>query len=261
VTIVVGVLVGLFSWRKAGWQSFVSFNGTQLAYRDRGGSGPAVILLHGLLVDSEMNWGKRPFSRTRWRVISLDARGHGRSSKPQQPNAYADRAMARDIIALADHLGLSKLHVVGYSLGANTALETALLEDPRICSVVLGGIGNDDTSEADYRAISDEMLAAVPPSGAFYRSMADDLGADKAAIAAWARGAVLPQIPPDQDLSAVTIPALVVNGSEDHDPAPLAARLPNAESAVFPGDHLSVLEQSGFTRAIINFVDRVARDQ
>lgn len=247
--------MGLFSWRTPSWQSFVSSNGTQLAYRDSGGIGPAVILLHGLLVDSDINWGKRPFSRNRWRVICLDARGHGRSGKPQQPNAYADRAMARDVITLIDHLGLKEVDLIGYSLGANTALEAAMLDEPRLRSLVLGGIGNDTTPESEYRAISDEMLAAVAPSGAFYRRKADQLGCDKAAIAAWARGAVLAQIPADQDLSAITLPVLVINGEEDHNPAPFAARLPNARAETAPGDHISVLEAPAFRKAIVTFIN------
>ena len=238
------------------WRHFDSFDGTRIAYRDNGGDGKPLFLLHGLLIDSDMNWGSKPFPAAKRRCILLDARGHGRSDKPHDPKRYAKHAMARDVIALIDELTLDSVDIIGYSLGAHTALEAARLKDRRIRSLVLGGIGNDPTPEADYRSIADEMRAPQPPADGFYRQMAEDFGSDCQAIAAWADGAILPQTPIQLDLSAVTIPILVINGDQDADPAAFAKRLPNAKARSVPGDHISVLEHPDFSRHVVAFLGR-----
>src|SRR5207249_41 len=86
------------------------------------------------------------------RAIGLDARGHGLSEKCYDPAAYANDAMFRDVGALFDHLGLESADVLGYSMGAATALRFALA-DTRVRRLVLGGSGGnpggslEDTAE------------------------------------------------------------------------------------------------------------------
>src|SRR5207245_2750993 len=90
---------------------FESFDGTSLFY-DEQGDGRAVVLLHGFAADTNINF-VRPgiFDRLLdlgYRVIALDARGHGLSGKPHDPEAYRDEAMANDVRALLDHLALDR---------------------------------------------------------------------------------------------------------------------------------------------------------
>jgi pimeloyl-ACP methyl ester carboxylesterase len=92
--------------------------GVRLHFTDEG-SGPPVVLLHGFAVNADLNWrlpGVTQALTPEFRVISLDLRGHGLSGKPHEPEQYG-RLMADDVIALLDHLGIEKAHVVGYSLG------------------------------------------------------------------------------------------------------------------------------------------------
>ena len=51
-------------------------------------------------------------------MIALDNRGHGKSEKPHEPNAYRLQTMARDAANLLDHLAIPKADVMGYSMGA-----------------------------------------------------------------------------------------------------------------------------------------------
>ena len=124
---------------------FSSFDGTDLAYQQEGLGRPAV-LLHGLSVNTDLNW-KTPgiwgaLVDAGHRVIGFDARGHGRSGKPHEPAAYEDGAMVKDVAALLDALSLDQIDLVGYSMGASTALQFAG-RDRRVRRLVLGGIGGD----------------------------------------------------------------------------------------------------------------------
>jgi pimeloyl-ACP methyl ester carboxylesterase len=64
------------------------------------------------------------------RVVAPDLRGFGASGKPRDPRAYADSAMARDVVALIGHLGLDAADVVGFSMGALTGAKFARAERP-----------------------------------------------------------------------------------------------------------------------------------
>ena len=122
---------------------FSSFDGTGIAFITAG-TGPDVLLHHGFAADHRVNWVAPgvvdAFVAAGRRVIALDARGHGQSDKPHDPAAYENDAMARDARALLDHLGVERVDVVGYSMGA--LVSTRLVPDePRARSCVLGGIG------------------------------------------------------------------------------------------------------------------------
>ncbi|HEX7165928.1 MAG TPA: alpha/beta fold hydrolase [Acidimicrobiales bacterium] len=96
-----------------------------LWYAERGDpAGPPVVLLHGLF------FSRRLFERLArrlpgYRLLLLDLRGHGRSSRPVEGDAYAWRAMASDVTALLDELAIERAVVGGLSLGANVTLAFA----------------------------------------------------------------------------------------------------------------------------------------
>ena len=97
--------------------SFVS-DGVRIHYVVQG-SGEPVVLVHGFTgsINEWVDSGVLPNLARDYRVIALDLRGHGQSEKPRDVSAYGER-MALDVIALMDHLGVAKAHVVGYSQGA-----------------------------------------------------------------------------------------------------------------------------------------------
>ncbi|KAH9287569.1 hypothetical protein KI387_031686, partial [Taxus chinensis] len=70
-------------------------------------------------------------------VCSYDNRGAGRSSVPEHRSYYTTGIMARDALALLDHLGWKKAHVVGHSMGAMIACKLAAIEPNRISSLAL----------------------------------------------------------------------------------------------------------------------------
>ena len=90
--------------------TFSSFDETELHYTDTGASyAPVVVLLHGFAADATSNWQKpgviEALKAEGYRVITLDARGHGESQKPHDPAAYADEAMVRDVQSFLDFIG------------------------------------------------------------------------------------------------------------------------------------------------------------
>ncbi len=125
--------------------TFSSFDEIELHYTDTGAPyAPVVVLLHGFAADAEANW-QRPgvieaLKAEGYRVIALDARGHGQSEKPHDPKAYADEAMVHDVQSLLDFLDVENCDVVGYSMGSMIASRLAA-RDPRVKRLVLGGVG------------------------------------------------------------------------------------------------------------------------
>lgn len=111
-------------------------NGESLAYIDRGArSGPAVVLIHGY-TDNARDWVPMlPYLSKRYRLILVDIRGHGQSSKPEC--CYTRLDFAYDIKLLLDALGVRKADIVGHSLGSIIAQTFAEYWPERTAHVVL----------------------------------------------------------------------------------------------------------------------------
>lgn len=250
--------------------SLVSFDGTRIAYAVEG-NGPAVLLLHGFAADHRANWVapgvvNRLVAADR-QVIATDARGHGRSDKPHDPASYDGDAMVRDAQAVLDHLGITEIDVVGYSMGAMVAARLVSV-DPRARSVVLGGVAGDlvpPTPPAGSPRIADALEVRDPstitdPIGRGFRAFADSTGADRLALAAIERSSSL-RYP--VDFAAITVPALVLVGDEDEllgPPQDLADRLADARLVIVPGTHLGAVDAPEFAPAIEEFLDDLDGD-
>jgi pimeloyl-ACP methyl ester carboxylesterase len=242
---------------------FASFDGVKLHY-EAIGDGPPVVLLHEFAADSIVNWVKpkvvAALVDAGWQAITLDARGHGRSDKPHDGAAYADGAMVRDAAALFDHLGIEAAPVVGYSMGALTALRLAAV-DRRVTRAVLGGVGlrmvRPDQSEMQELVdglVADDPATIDSSKGRAFRRFAESTSADRHALAAnmvgqMATGPI--------DLSKPTLPMLLISGDEDFlggPPGELAASLPNARVQTISGDHLTAITDPRFRDAIVAFI-------
>jgi pimeloyl-ACP methyl ester carboxylesterase len=103
---------------------------SQLLYFTEGGSGPPLLLVHGLMVTGEMFEPVIGQLAARHRVIVPDLRGHGRSSGLPPP--YTAAQLAADLSRLLDHLGVDATAVLGYSQGGAIAQQLAL-DHPKRC--------------------------------------------------------------------------------------------------------------------------------
>ena len=116
----------------------VTLRGRTIAYREYGTGPRVVVLTHGLLMDSRMYTRLAPaIAAAGNRVITVDMFGHGESDPPHDMPAYSLQQFGSDVIALLDHLGVPQAVVGGSSLGANVALEVAVLAPERVRALVL----------------------------------------------------------------------------------------------------------------------------
>jgi non-heme chloroperoxidase len=138
-------------------------DGVALAVQESGNpQGPAVILIHGLL-GSRLNWEAQVNSPElqRYRLISYDLRGHGRSGKPTDPTAYSEgRRWADDLAAVIDATHAQRPVLVGWSLGG------------AVISNYLAAHGDSQVAGALYVDGVIELAAGqITPHPAVYRDM------------------------------------------------------------------------------------------
>src|SRR3982075_19246 len=114
----------------------------EIAYLDEG-EGDPIILVHGFASSKNVNWvyptWVSELRKAGRRVIALDNRGHGESSKLYDPAQYEVAIMAGDIIALLDHLRIERADIMGYSLGSRMTAVLALGHPQRLRSAILRG--------------------------------------------------------------------------------------------------------------------------
>ncbi|MBL9125041.1 MAG: alpha/beta hydrolase [Planctomycetaceae bacterium] len=117
-------------------------DGVKIVYVEAG-EGEPVILVHGFTASAAMNWispGIFDALAKDYHVIALDNRGHGKSDKPRDPQAYGAN-MVEDVRRLLDHLGIQKAHLVGYSMGGFISNKFLADHPDRVLTVTLGGAG------------------------------------------------------------------------------------------------------------------------
>lgn len=253
---------------------FVANDGVRLRWYRWGEPGDQVpvVLHHGFAANSNSNWQATGIvdrlRRAGRSVISLDARGHGRSDAPHDAERYGETRMARDLIALLDHLGIPSFDLFGYSMGAVVGLLVAS-QDRRVRRLIVGGIGDGvlhsggvDLRVMDRAAVVDALLSADPasiakPGLALFRAFAEHTGSDLRALAAQAMRMHDAPIA----LDAIASPALVLAGQDDVLAAnieALAAALPEASSARVPGGHLDAVRDPRFAELAIGFLGQTS---
>ncbi|RDI43258.1 alpha/beta fold hydrolase [Nocardia mexicana] len=142
---------------------YVTSAGAKVHFTDTGGDGPAVVLGHGFFLDQEMFAAQAAALAPRYRVISIDARGHGLTEDAGEPFSYWD--LARDAWAVVDELGIERAVVGGMSQGGFIALRMALLCPGRVDGLILIGTSADAYSpkqKVGYREIMDTWMSAAP---------------------------------------------------------------------------------------------------
>jgi pimeloyl-ACP methyl ester carboxylesterase len=242
--------------------SFHSFDSTKIYY-EVNGKGPAVLLIHGFIVNSE-SWKKAALYtdliKDGFKVITIDLRGNGQSDRPHVPEAYEKDAEAKDIVALANLLGLQEYSVVGYSRGSIIASRVLLL-DKRVDQAVLGGMGADFTNPKWPRRIMFyEALMGKPVKeleGAIKYVKEQQL--DMLALAYMQKGQPSTS---KKELSKINKPVLVICGAEDEDNGSsktLSELIPSATYVRVPGNHNNTSRSPEFSGAVISFLKKNMR--
>jgi len=152
-------------------------NGEVLAYIDTGNpAGPAVVLIHGY-TDNARDWVPMlPYLSKRYRLILVDIRGHGRSSKPEC--CYTRLDFAYDIKLLMDALGVHRADIVGHSLGSIIAQTFAEYWPQRTAHVVLISSTGGTPPGASKKPPQFDFAAAI-------RKLKEPIEADSPFMIAW----------------------------------------------------------------------------
>jgi 3-oxoadipate enol-lactonase len=255
-------------------------DGTRLHF-ESAGNGPPVVLIHGLSDDHTLWRYMAPALAERYRVISVDVRGHGRSAKPHAPLEVA--TLADDVVALLDWLQIDKAVLVGLSMGGGISQTTAIRHPERVRALALLSTSSsfpESTRERfRYRAevaerdgiaplldsmverwFTPEFVAARPDEVARTREVV--LANDPLAFAAACRANAARDW--TGDLDRITCPVLVLAGERDPGSATGSAetfreRLSDVEVHLVQGaSHAIPIERPEVAnRLLLAFLDRL----
>lgn len=105
------------------------------------GEGPGLVLHHWSLatMNDWYDYGYVSALENEYRLVLLDARGHGASDKPHSPEAYDLSKRVKDIVAVLDDLGIDRAHYFGYSMGGWIGFGVARYAPGRFRSLIIGG--------------------------------------------------------------------------------------------------------------------------
>jgi pimeloyl-ACP methyl ester carboxylesterase len=238
---------------------------------DFGGSGPPVLLLHGL-AGYAGEWAETAsWLRESHGVVAPDQRGHGESAR--LPPVVTPDAFVGDVIAWIDHLRLDELTLIGQSYGGLIALLTAAEDPDRVKQLVIAEASPapDPQAEPSVRAWLESWPTPFPDKSA----AVEFFGGDQSRAPAWADGleeredGLWPRFEPETLLAALRESAaghweawdaircrtLIVRGEHGlpaEEAEAMATRLTHAAVATIQGaGHDVHLEQAAAWRAVV----------
>jgi pimeloyl-ACP methyl ester carboxylesterase len=226
-------------------------------------SATPVVLLHGLATSAARTWGENGWidliKESGRPVIAIDLLGHGNADKPHDPEAYEQLEAL-----VAAQLPDEPVDIIGFSLGARTALALAIENPARFRKIVVAGVGaNLFRDDEERRAGIARGVAGDPDpedrTSAYFAQLAESPEIDREALSALLRRKrALPVT--KEGLATVTNPVLVVLGDQDFaGPAdPLLEALPDATFLrLRRADHFSTPKDFGFIDGALQFIDAV----
>ena len=239
---------------------YATVNGIRIWYATFG-HGEPVLLLHGGLANSNY-WGNQvPALAGSYRIIVMDSRGHGGSTRDERPYGYD--LMASDVMGLMDFLKLSKAAIVGWSDGAILGLDIAIHHPERLTRLFAFAANSDPSGVADivqspvfnvYIARAEKEYQALSPTPDQYKSFFDQISK------MWETE---PHFTAEQ-LRGITVPTWIVDA--DHDEAIkrantefMANEIPNTGLLLQPQvSHFSFLQDpQQFTSDVLHFLEHV----
>jgi pimeloyl-ACP methyl ester carboxylesterase len=240
-------------------------NGLGVGY-DVQGAGPPLVLLHGATSLGREDFAAQLPSMSKAFLVHMpDARGHGRT-RWDAAEGFRSDWLVDDLAAFVDALGLDSFHLVGFSMGAMTALQFGARWPERLRTLIVIGITTlrEPRASVGRRLMDPERILAHEPEFAALLGRRHDAGQG---TGAWQR--LLPAIAADiarqplltpAELHAIDCPAMVVCG--DHDPfvppehaAGLARQLPGGRLFIVPdcGHEVTARRPGLFNEAVSGF--------
>jgi pimeloyl-ACP methyl ester carboxylesterase len=241
---------------------FAPINGIKAWYAEFG-YGQPVILLHGGLASASY-WGLQVRAlEPHYRVIVMDSRGHGRSSRTAAPIGYD--LMASDVVALMDYLHIDKAAIVGWSDGAIVGLDIAIHHPERVTRLFAFAANSNPSGVKDvgkspvftaFIARAAKQYAILSPTPTQYRMFLTDIQH------MWA---TQPNFT-DAQLRSIRAPTWIVDADRDEaikreDTDHMAATIPDAGELILPNvSHFAFIQDPAmFNAALLDFLSPLAR--
>jgi pimeloyl-ACP methyl ester carboxylesterase len=117
----------------------VDNKGISIHYRVEG-NGPPLVLVHGM-TDSSETWYERGYVaalKPKYHLVLIDARGHGQSDKPHDPQYYTSEKVVSDIVGVLDNLGIKTVAYWGYAMEGRQGFALARRAMDRVACFVIG---------------------------------------------------------------------------------------------------------------------------
>lgn len=234
-------------------------NGVSLFHVELGEGSP-VVFLHGGLANSDYFGLQAPEVAHRHRVILVDSRGHGRSTRNAQPFGYD--LMTDDVVALLDHLQIPRAAIVGWSDGAIIGLDMAMRHPDRVSRVFAFGANtrpsglkpdfDQDPTFAQFITRARNEYAHNSPTPGEYEQFLQQIGKMWETQPNWTDG----------QLRAIRTPALIADGQYDEGikrehTEYMAATIPGAGLLILPNaSHFAFLQDPVlFNAALFDFLE------
>ncbi|MGM4923279.1 alpha/beta fold hydrolase [Tardiphaga robiniae] len=239
----------------------------EIAYLDEG-EGDPIVLVHGFASSKNVNWvyptWVSELKKHNRRVIALDNRGHGDSSKLYDSEQYSIGAMAADVRALLAHLGIGRTDMMGYSMGARITAYIAYSHPELIRSAIFGGLGiglikGGGPGENVALALEADSLDDVTdPVGRTFRAFADQTRSDRRALAACLRGSR--RLMTNEEAAAIKVPLLIAVGTTDEisgSAQELQKVIAGSEVLDIPNrDHMRAVGDRVYKEGVLDFLSR-----
>ncbi len=243
--------------------TFVENAGVRIHYEVLG-SGPPLLLHHGFTssADAWRQWGYFDGLKDDFRLIAIDAHGHGQSDKPHDAQAYTMELRTGDVAAVLDAAGVERAHYWGYSMGGRTGFAFVQRFPERVASFINGAAGPTSSGALEEQRIRrwaaaletgepDAIAASLNLPVEAVRPLLE--GNDLKALAAAQLGLLSW---PAVDASALDVPSFHYAGEND----PLlpvtraaAEAMPGAVFKVIPGlNHLTGFARSDLVLPLVS---------
>ena len=264
----------------------LTVNGASLHYTDEGQGAETIVFAHGLLFDGRMYDNQVRSLRDRYRCITFDFRGQGRSEVTQ--SGYDMDTLADDAAGLIRALDAAPCHFVGLSMGGFIGMRLGFRSPELVRSLILLDTSADPEPAANvprYRVlkhiarwfglgiVSGRVLPIVigrtmlrdPARQALIREWTDRIVSNDRVGITRAVDGVIDRAGVYEEIAAIRVPTLVVVGEEDTATVPakaerIAARIPGARLVRIPraGHSATIEEPAAVTAAIVAFLASIA---
>lgn len=245
--------------------SYVNHEGIRICYQVQG-KGDPLVLHHGITQSWE-DWQDKGYTEILsrdYQLILLDARGHGASDKPHNPESYTLPLRVGDVTAVLDDLDISQAHFWGYSMGGWIGFGMAKYAPDRLHKLIIGGAHPYTESMQPFREpMSQGMEGLVNFAATMFGQWLTPIGKqrlmsnDTEALMALAQDR--PSIA--EVLPTMIVPCLLYSGDADFRYAEIqecAKHIPNATFVTLPDcDHFAAMAKSRtIISHIVNFLGR-----